>query len=255
VANRGWLIKPRRERLGALNGVFETVEDALASAPKDRPIGWDSQSTAEIYANGFRSLAKGEPAKIPDFEYPALFWFSQILSEASEPLDVLEFGGSLGARFLQYLRLFDPEKICRWTVLELPEMVEQGRRLVTEFSISKLKFDTTLSDKNYAIAIACGSLQYSGLELFFASLEDTFPAHLIINRTPVSERAFVSLQNGYSSYFAMRIFAEKFLEAEFNRRGYEVADSWVDAHDAGVSLPEIEVTHKGYLFRRRLRTA
>ena len=74
-------------------GVFDTFEEAAASAPPTRPLGYDNPESAALYLKRLR---------IDDYDYPALFWLSQSLSEGMR--GVADIGGSVGIKYFAFGR-------------------------------------------------------------------------------------------------------------------------------------------------------
>lgn len=107
-----------------------------------------------------------------------------------QPLDVIDFGGSLGSTFRQ-LRPLLPLRTVRWQIVEQPSFVDVGRRQFTTTELSFCKsLDEVRSPDPPAVLLALSVLQY--LEKPYEvlrSLAAISASTLVIDRTPVSAQS------------------------------------------------------------------
>jgi putative methyltransferase (TIGR04325 family) len=106
-----------------------TLERVIAAARSVRitPGAWDRDGVV------FRQ---------PAFHAPLVDAMQRIAGEEKRMLCVIEFGGGLGSTWWQHRAAFDRADID-WRVVEVPALVEVGRR---EFSAPPLSFHATLED-------------------------------------------------------------------------------------------------------------
>lgn len=63
---------------GCFRGVYNSFDEAILSAPKTKPIGYNDLDLALEYKNNL-------PAKIASYDYPLLVWLRKILDQNSSP--------------------------------------------------------------------------------------------------------------------------------------------------------------------------
>ena len=98
-------------------GVFDTYDQALASAPATKPVSYDNAASSELYLQDLRAHAH---------DYPALFWIGQSFAEGMRT--VFDVGGSVGIKYFAFSRLLPFPGDVRWIVQDMPAVVERGRR-------------------------------------------------------------------------------------------------------------------------------
>jgi putative methyltransferase (TIGR04325 family) len=205
---------------GAFRGVFTSFDEAMRSAPPGSRVGYDFDELGDLYNE---RLFRIFPA-----DYPVLFWLSRILSPGSR---VFDFGGHVGLAYYGFESYLDYPEDFRWTVYDVPKVVEAGRRLALEHPRNSLRFSTNLGDAaDHDVFHASGALQY--IEKPFASqlIElGARPRHVLLNKLPLHEGAsFVTLQNTMHSYNPYAVFNRTTFIASLLALGYELRDSWVD---------------------------
>jgi putative methyltransferase (TIGR04325 family) len=96
------------------------------------------------------------------YDYPVLFWLSQIFNQSSNKLTVFDFGGNVGNHFYSYSTILKYPDGLNWTVCDLPEITKAGQKLAQDLNSSlSLSFTTEFIEANGKnIFIASGSLQY-----------------------------------------------------------------------------------------------
>ena len=202
--------------LGRFRGVYPDFATAIASAPTDRPTGYDHEAAGQMYSD--RPI-------FPE-DYAVLFWLIPLLQGG---LRVLDVGGHAGG-MLDAFRILPswPEDVS-WTICDVEAAVQHGRDLNAARPAPKPNFINQLEDADAAdILLASGSLQYfdSTMPQLLDELR-ALPSHIIINQLPLHEtEEFVTLQNIGTAYCAYWIRNRgRFLQG-LMQQGYELIDIW-----------------------------
>ena len=218
---------------GSFLGVFDTFEQAIASAPKTKNIGYNNQELAQEYAQMLEEQNwEGSGRVIANYDYPVLFWLSQIINQ-DQDISVFDFGGNVGIHFYAYSQYLNSLKHIQWTVCEVAEIAKIGRAIAQKHRIENLSFTDEFADINgKSVLIASGSIQYvHNLSQQLSNLGQ--PKHLLINRLPLYDgEQFVTLQNGGQVFYPQYIFNKSKFISELNQLGYELMDIWEDKHDS-----------------------
>lgn len=215
------------ECYGNFRGVFETFEEAIASAPKTKKVGYNQPDLAEEYKE---DLGK---SKIKNYDYPVLFWLKEIIEESSI---IFDFGGNIGIHYYLYSKYLNYPSNLKWIVCEVPEIKRVGEELAQQKGKTNLLFTSDFEDaNNINIFFASGSIQYvESLSLSLLKLNQK-PRHLLINRLPLYEgKQFVTLQNGGMVYYPQYVFNRKDFIDSLCNLGYEIIDVWKDREDSCV---------------------
>ena len=199
-------------------GVFPTYQDAAAHLPNTKPASYDNSASASMYLERTRTVYSTD--------YPVLYWMSVILEPGFR---VFDFGGHIGVSYYSYRRYLSVHDQLRWTVCDLPAVVESGRKLAESRNVHQLDFTTDFQAAAGCDLMLCnGSLQYLQ-ESLGSKLKQLAarPRHLVINMLPVhADKDFYTVQNISTAYCAYHIFsAEAFLN-DIQSAGYRVKDSW-----------------------------
>lgn len=217
---------------GCFHGVFDTFEQAIQSAPKTKPIGYDNDELAQEYKE-MAELGDWERSKrtVASYDYPVLFWLSSIFTV--HPVNtIFDFGGNVGIHFYTYRKYINFDKV-KWIVCDLPEIAKAGEELAKKRQEKDLLFTTSFTDASHTnILIASGSVQY--INNFSKEIEQLpkKPTHILINRLPIhSRKQFVTLQNGGKVFYPQYVFSKKEFIDSFNNTGYELIDIWEDSVD------------------------
>jgi putative methyltransferase (TIGR04325 family) len=216
----GYLRFPTQSGYARYRGIFETPEQAIAAAPKNRKIGYNHDDLAQEYRD---QLA----ASIGFYDYPMLFWLQRLLQPGSILFD---FGGNIGTHFYTYEKYLAYPTDLQWMVCELPAIVAAGEALLQQKQRSQLRFTSQFEDADGAeIFIASGSVQY--VEFLAASLAklQRKPTHILLSRFPLCEgKAFVTLQNGGLVFYPVYVFNKQDFVDSILALGYELVDQWRD---------------------------
>jgi len=213
---------------GCFRGVYASFDEAIASAPKTKAIGYDDFNLALKYKDQL-------PSKVAQYDYPVLFWLSKIFEQNPPLLSIFDFGGNVGTHFYVYSNLLNYPEGLKWVVCDVPQIVKTGRQLAQERKVD-LEFTTEFTEANgKQIFIASGSIQYvESLSLSLSlSMLDKLPVHILINRLPLYDgKQFVSLQNGGEVFYPQYIFNRQEFISSLNELGYELVYSWEDGVDS-----------------------
>jgi putative methyltransferase (TIGR04325 family) len=233
--------------LSGQRGVFASFEEASAAARRTGLAGHEHPGLVLLHLELARSLRPSD--------YPALFWITAI---GRGEFKVFDFGGNAGNLFYSYSPYLEQLGTVRWTVYDLPRVVEQGQAIAEERKAGRLRFTTSPSDfSGDQVLFVSGAFHY--WERTVSEFVEQFPAkpeHVIINRTPVhkTNRKFFTVQRApkWAVPCVVRNYAE--LVAEFHSLGYSLMDSW-DVVELGLKLPLFAdrcVPHySGFYFRRQ----
>ena len=251
---RSWLAA-RYERRFASNtdqnlfrGVFETYEQAMASAPESRPIGYDHPEPAAMYRQRMKELYATD--------YPVLFWLEKWFGSGGHRL--FELGGHVGVSYYSYQKVLSFPPDLQWTIHDVPTVMERGRALASHVDgLGKLHFAPDFSQAAEAdILLAMGVLQYlpETLAERLRSLR-SLPPVLLINLTPLHpEATYFTLQSIGTAFCPYRIEREGNFVASLEQLGYELRDAWINP-DKSCCIPfhadRSLSYYRGYCFERR----
>jgi putative methyltransferase (TIGR04325 family) len=204
---------------------FPSLAEANESASRFIAAGHDSVGNARLHIN---------LARLPrPSDYPVLFHLGKQLEG---PARLFDLGGNVGNLFYCYQDYLSFSPDLRWIVHDVPEMLEIGRSLASERMEHRLSFTDRMEDLRQAdILLASGSLHY--LESDLPELLRGFterPRHLLINRTPLTDREpVVTVQDATVYLCACRQIPRKALIRGLEELGYQLIDSW--------SVPELSL--------------
>lgn len=228
-----------------VRGVYPDFATAARAAPRDRKLGYDHASHAEMYDHRIGKLAIGD--------YPTLFWLSRVLPESAS---VFDFGGHVGLHYYGFApRLTLPPELA-WVVCDVPSTVARGRTLAAARGAANLRFTAEWGDGDGSdVLIASGVLQYVEEDLAARLRRWTrLPRHVIVATTPMYDGpSYVTLQNTDLSYCPYRVFNRGELVSSIEALGYEVVDAWSTERSLRVPFrPERSVrAYQGIYLRRR----
>lgn len=227
---------PRRNTNRFL-GVFESFAEAEAAAPGKGLLGYDNAELASWYRERLD--------RVHSDDYPVLFWLERALTDARS---VFDFGGHIGIHYFAFGTLLKWPENLRWTVCEVPAVVESGRRLSRERgNPPALDFTIRPEDADGVdLFLASGSLQYLPPGFLHDLLRGLTrrPRRLLINKQPLhAERAYITLQDTRVSFHPYRVDGRADWLAGLEALGYRVVDAWTNPeHDCRVILhPELNV--------------
>lgn len=160
-------------------------------------------------------------------DYAVIYWLEKMLFPN---VRIFDWGGNLGHSYYVYRSYVTFPPDLTWTICEVPEIVQAGRRLAKEAADAPgLDFTAKPDDcDGYDVLLFNGSLQYMpiSLEPFLARL-GAKPKHIFINRVPVHEtKNYFTLQDIGPAVCPYQIFAEAELIGMLERQGYTLKDRW-----------------------------
>lgn len=210
-------------------GVFATAEEAARSAPRNRPIGYDTVEAAAMYRI---------PARPDTHDYPALFWLSRAIADGART--VFDIGGHVGIKFYAFRDALRYPADLRWTVCDVPAVVEAGRRIAIERGVAGQLGFTVDHDAVCGVDVlfASGVLQYLPQTLpdWLARLSVP-PRQIVVNTAPLHpEREFFTLNSIGTGFCPYRVMHEAALVAGLARLGYRALDRWTNA-GKGLVIP------------------
>ena len=160
------------------------------------------------------------------WDYPVIFWLSQILPLHS---DVLDVGGHLGTKFIAFLPLLDCSNI-NWTVYELPATVRVAlARQQTGALPSEIEFIDDLGKAGQTeVLLASGLLQYLDISIaqLLGSLRNR-PKFMILNKVALSDLpSRYTLERIGTARVPYQIRNKQKFEQELHDLKYRIVDDW-----------------------------
>lgn len=230
---------------GCYRGAFDTFAEAAADAPTIVPTGYDTPATGAMYRD---RIVRLNPS-----DYPLLFWLREVLTPG---VRVFDLGGHVGITFFGFRRLLTYPEGMRWTICDVPAVVESGRSFAASQEKPWPDFTVERGDGDGAeVFLAAGVLQY--VEETLPELLGRYrtpPRHVLVNKTPTHpSREFVTVQHIGVACCPYRIARADSLAEQLAPLGYRLVDDWVNA-DLSCSIPfqsnASPITYRGWYFRR-----
>jgi putative methyltransferase (TIGR04325 family) len=209
-------------------GVFDSFAAAEGFIRREHVSGYDQTGAASMYAD--------ELGELRHTDYPALFWLQQVLPETRHLVD---FGGHVGLKYYAFDEYLTFPDTLRWTVCDVPAVVEAGAELAAQERVTALQFATDFDVVSGSDVLFCsGSLQY--VEASLASMLERIahkPKHVIINSTPMTDRAeFFTINNIGTAFCPYKIQNDAHFVSAMQRVGYDVVDRW-ENHGKTCTIP------------------
>ena len=203
-------------------GVFTTFEEAAASAPRTRPIGYDNPDSALMYRDRLKHLFPTD--------YPVLFWLQHLFGQGQ--VRIFELGGHIGVSYYAYQSVLTYPPNLQWVIHDVPAVMERGAALArNRDDLGKLQFVDDFSEAARAdIFLAMGVLQYLPQTLA-DRLQDLkcLPQNLLVNLTPLHpDAAYFTLQSIGTAYCPYRIDREDAFIKSLQALGYALRDAWIN---------------------------
>ncbi len=215
-----------RERLGiSYRAVYASREEALAAANKKN----SEYDVVNRNKAGNQAEEEGGLEKLlRHYDYPLLFWLSQLLPHNPQ---LLELGGSIGHLYFTSKKYMQHPDALRWTIAELPEAVKLGNTIAQQRDETQLRFiESSLigSAEPADIFVTAGTLQYMQQDMKELLEELTSPpTHVLINYTPIhADQTGWTLQNLGVCEVPYRIFSKQALYADMQTLGYTLVTDW-----------------------------
>jgi putative methyltransferase (TIGR04325 family) len=234
------------DRVAGYRRVFDTLAQANSVASRYISVGHASRENIQI------QLARSKSPRPSD--YPVLFHMDRMTSSA---LRVFDLGGNVGNLFYCYAQYLNFGPDLRWTVYDLPEVVEIGEKMAIERQEKRLIFTCDIERvRECDILLVSGSMHY-----FESTLPELLtawhsrPAHIIVNRTPLADRKpVVTVQDAGKVLVACKIHDRRDLAAGLKAMDYQLVDQWPVLELSVVIpfYPELAVPeYSGFVFTRQ----
>ena len=196
-------------------GVFKTRAEAKSKIPPDWNEGLDDP------------VPEGFDPNIPTRDANVVRILSEIMPEVKT---IFDLGGRVGECFYRYRTKIPYPPDLRWTICDLPEVTEAGRRIAQRMGETQIFFtEDQLEGTGADVYLTCGTLQFFE-EPFGVMLKrlKELPQRLLINRVPLTEgEDFFTLQHttGHSivPYHIRNI--DEFI-ADVEAVGYKLVEKW-----------------------------
>lgn len=216
-AERKAFLRNRNENL--FWGCFASHAEALAQAPRSRPLGYDNEASAKLYANRLTIEAS---------DYPALFWIARSMEEGAATL--LDFGGHIGIKYYAFRQHLRDPALLHWTVFDVPAVVAEGRTFASRRGdAANLHFADRVADLGSSdVLFLSGAHQY--LDEHVGQLIERLakkPGRVLLNTTPVHPmRSFHTLNSIGTAICPYQVISEADLQSAMGRLGYVLRDRW-----------------------------
>jgi putative methyltransferase (TIGR04325 family) len=201
-------------------GVYATFEEAQASAPAGKPLGYDNPAAAELYLERTR--------RIYPSDYPVVYWLDRLFRNGLRT--VFDFGGHIGLGYYAYRKYVNYPDGMRWTVQDVPAVMARGRELATTMDPDKrLAFaDDVSAADGVDVFFSAGALQYlptTPAEML-APLK-TKPRALLLNLAPLHpSESFYTLQSIGLAFCPYRVLQFGQFVKSLTQLGYVQRDAW-----------------------------
>jgi putative methyltransferase (TIGR04325 family) len=204
----------------AYRGVFSSFDEARASAPASKPLGFDNEGFVQKYSD--------RSSRVFPYDYPMLYWLQRLFADTRV---IFDWGGHLGVHYYGYSKYLTYPAGFQWIVCEVPRIVAAGTEQARAGRDTIVRFTTNPRDADGAdILMAAGSLQYietPTLPGLLMSLTRR-PSHLLLNKLPLYPGDdFVTLQNGGASFVPLRVWNRESFIGSLSSLGYELVDEWL----------------------------
>jgi putative methyltransferase (TIGR04325 family) len=232
------------DSLAGYRRLFPSFAQAEAVARSYLDAGHDSMDNAHNHLNQVRAARPSD--------YATLFYMNIIMKKAAS---IFDLGGNVGNLFYCFAQYLDFPQELRWTVYDVPEMLEVGRQLALERHEHRLRFTDSFQDAEGAdVFLASGSSHYfeSSLPELIRSLKRR-PKYVILNRSPLTNRPpVVTIQDARTYLAVCKIHNVDEIVRGFESLNYICVGSW-DAPDLSLGIPfypEYSVrAYRGLFFR------
>ncbi|WP_186312366.1 methyltransferase, TIGR04325 family [Cereibacter sediminicola] len=200
-------------------GAYGSVAEALAAVPPGQLAGYDHEAATEV---SFEAMTQ-----VHLWDYPVLFWLDRVLAPG---MTVLDAGGHLATKHTAFRRFLHLSGIT-WAVLDLPAIVQRGRRLQAEGHLpASVQFHEDPSACPAAdVLLASGLLQY--LEQPLADLVDRLaqrPSVILLNKVATRDGPeVVTLERIGPTRVAYRIRNHGQFKQELRGMNLHLMDEWV----------------------------
>lgn len=218
-------------------GSFDSFAAAEAGAPPRKAVGYDNAEAARtMYSH-----------QIYYWDYPALFWIGRSLDEGMR--SVFDLGGHVGIKYYAFRRLLAYPDDLRWTVCDVPGVVQTGRDIAQQREVTQqLAFTTTQGEASgFDVLYASGSLQYLPRRLDeILSALPVKPRRIVLNTTAVHpDRTLFTINSIGFAVCPYRIQHHDELLRHLVEAGYKRRDAWQN-DGKPIEVPFVEGGDKPY---------
>ena len=218
-------------------GSFESFAAAEASVPTSKSIGYDNAQAAKTLYNH----------QVYFYDYPSLFWLGRSIDAGMRR--VFDLGGHVGIKYYAFRRVLAYPAGLRWTVCDVPAVVQAGRELAFQREAAgQLDFTTDLRNGSGCdVLYASGSLQYLPMRLSeILAMLPAKPQRIVLNTTAVHpQRTFYTLNSIGFALCPYRIQQHDELMAELASAGYKRRDAWRN-EGKPIELPFVDDGDRSY---------
>jgi len=219
-------------------GVYSSFAEAQAAAPDSKPLGYDHEEPAQMYAHLMDHV---DPK-----DYAVLYWLERALPSAGR---VFDFGGHVGVKYYAFRSIGALAATLRWTVFDVPAVVRAGAELARQRGTIDLFFTEDFAQASGVdVFLALGSLQYieTPLAQKLAALAQP-PRAVIISSVPMVEGPrYVTLQNIGTAFCPYLIEDMDALTKQMTGIGYRLRQRWANPEKSCLILDRRDKSVEGY---------
>jgi len=152
---------------------------------------------------------------------------------------LFDVGGNVGNLYYYYTKYLPFHPDAEWLTMDLPAVVEVGRRIAKQRNASRLRFTIDFSDaEDSDLIIASGSLHYFSepLPAMIGRLRRR-PRYVLVNRTPMTTRSdFATTQDARTYRVACMVYNRAHFIKLFEDIGYRLVGQW-EAPELSINVP------------------
>lgn len=232
-------------RLSRPSALFDNVEHAWAGARAINPLGHEDPWVIELHLELSKSLRASD--------YAVLFWILQI---SGGDVSIFDYSGNVGNLYYSFSPYLQNCRSVRWRVYDLPQVVQEGRRIAEARNAAGLTFES-LPDAvgSQDILLVSGALHYweRSISEFLRQFAEQ-PKHILINRSPVHDTlSFITVQRTQKCAFPCVVRNTREMIEGFASEGYKLIDRW-KAVELSLTMPFFPnhtiPCYSGFYFRR-----
>jgi putative methyltransferase (TIGR04325 family) len=230
------------------HGVFKTFDEAQASAPLNRPKGYDNAESAALYFGHMQA----DP-----YDYPALLWLER--SFAAGMNSVFDVGGHIGIKFYAFREHLQFPDELNWRVCDVPAVISRGKTAAIKRDPAKqLSFTSNYSDvEGFDVLFASGVIQYLPMTVsqWLAPVAGK-PKRIIFNTSAIHPtESYFTLNSIGTAYCPYRVTAHAEFLTQLEQLGYRMIDQWKTPGKGALHLPLQEsysiAEYSGFVFDRK----
>lgn len=201
-------------------GVHSTWQEAEAAAASFGSVGYDHESTVDMYAQRTRK---------DQHDYPAAYWILRSLQEGHR--SVFDVGGNIGIKYMAFRDILMPHPDLRWRVQDVSAIVRHGRELALARGDTQLEFTDRFEDGDgIDLLYASGVLQY--LPKTLGELLGGYrrlPKRILINTAAIHPaHEFFTVNNIWAAFCPYRVQTQASLIGGLTALGYRLRETWTN---------------------------